>query len=283
MIVVDLNQVLLADLFVALGGHTNAKIEISPIRHLLLNTLRATRRRFTEEYGEVVIACDNARYWRRDVFPYYKAGRRAERDKSDLDWKAVFECFHQLRAELDEVFPYRLVDVPLAEADDVIAVLAREYHEDEPVLIVSGDKDFRQLQRLSGVRQYDPGKKAMIKEDDPEGYLLDLVLGGDPGDGIPNVMSDDDAIVNPEKKQRQLTQKRRAMIKAGEYPEPEGDIRRNIARNRQLIDFDYIPRGISDAIVESYTSQEGTRGRTKLFDYFVDNRLRNLMTSIQDF
>jgi hypothetical protein len=53
-------------------------------------------------------------------------------------------------------------------------------------------------------------------------------------------------------------------------------------RNQQLVDLNFIPAHIRTAVIESYNAQYG-KGREKLFTYFVENRLKNLLTDIDQF
>jgi hypothetical protein len=156
-------------------------------------------RQFKTKYGEIVVACDSKRYWRRDVFPFYKAHRKKDREKSEFDWHLIFETIHKIRDELKENFPYKVIDVEGAEADDVIAVLAGRMAPHEEILILSSDKDFVQLQKYPNVTQYSPILKRFVKTDDPLGYIKEHIIRGDKGDGIPNFLSPDNTFVAGER------------------------------------------------------------------------------------
>jgi hypothetical protein len=239
--------------------------------------------KFGPDFGEFVIACDNKNYWRRQLFPYYKANRKKSQAESELDWKAIFECLGKIRAELKEFFPYRVIDVESAEADDVIGTLCQEFgNTNEKILILSGDKDFQQLQQYINVQQYDPVRKKKIICNDPERFLLEHIIKGDSGDGIPNILSDDNSFVIG-KRQSPVTQKKLDNLVAlnleGKYAHP---IFRNYIRNKQLIDLTQIPANVRQNILESYTSQGGKKS-PNLLNYFIVNRLRNLTDSIGDF
>lgn len=281
MIILDLSQVMLSNIMMQLGNHTNAEIEEGMVRHMILNSIRSYKTKFGAEYGELVIACDNKNYWRRQLFPYYKANRKKNQEASEVDWKAIFECLNKIRAELKEVFPYRVIDIESAEADDVIGTLCRAYADTgEKILILSGDKDFIQLQRYLNVRQYDPVRKKFITHNDPEKYLFEHILKGDAGDGIPNVLSNDNCMVVGER-QRPLTQKKiESLVNiAASFDHP---VFRNYKRNEQLIDLTKIPAHISEQILESYKNQEGKKPNG-LMDYFITNRLKNLMENVGEF
>lgn len=279
MIIVDLNQVMLSNLMMQLGNHTNAQVEENMVRHMVLNSLRSYKQKFGAEYGEMVIACDNKNYWRKQIFPYYKANRKKNIESSEMNWQAIFECMNKIRAELKEFFPYRVIDIESAEADDIIATLVEEFSEfpAKDILILSGDKDFIQLHRHDNVKQYDPTRKKWVSHPDPKRYLEEHILKGDSGDGIPNVLSEDNTFVVGSR-QKPLTQKKIEYILENDKKGYE----RNWHRNAQLIDLSYIPVEIRNKVLESYSSQENKK-RDKMFNYFIANKLKHLMEHIGEF
>lgn len=284
MIIVDLNQVMLSNLLMQLGNHTNAQIEENMVRHMILNSLRSYKVKFGSDYGEMVIACDNTNYWRKQIFPYYKANRKKNQENSDMDWKAIFECMHKIRSELKEFFPYRVIDIETAEADDIIGTLVKNFGSEvggEPILILSGDKDFIQLQTYGNVKQYDPTRKKWVSHNNPEVFLKEHIMKGDSGDGVPNILSADNTFVLGER-QRPLTAKKIEKYMKMTPNEMESVIAKNYIRNAQLIDLNYIPDDIKEKVMESYKSQ-ANKDRSKLMNYFVANKLRNLTEHIGEF
>jgi 5'-3' exonuclease len=201
-----------------LGNHTNAQLEENMVRHMVLNAIRSFNQKFSHEYGEIVVACDNTNNWRKKEFPYYKANRKKNQEKSELDWKGIFDCLGKIRQELKDYFPYRVIDVECAEADDIIAALVHTRGKivssanNEKILILSGDKDFIQLHVYSNVRQYDPVRKKFIEHNDPERYLKEHILKGDSGDGVPNVLSGDDCFVIGQRQKPLTTKKIEAIL-----------------------------------------------------------------------
>lgn len=285
MIIVDLNQVMLSNLLMQLGNHTNAQLEENMVRHMVLNSLRSYKVKFGAEYGEMVIACDNTNYWRRQIFPYYKANRKKNQEKSDLDWKAIFECLNKIRAELKEFFPYRVIDIESAEADDVIATLVKEFGTElnigENILILSGDKDFIQLHTFANVKQYDPTRKKWVSHNDPKQFLKEHIMKGDAGDGVPNILSSDNCFVVGDR-QKPLTSKKMEQFMKMDPSKMDTVIARNYFRNAQLIDLNNIPSEIKQKVIESYNNQKG-KDRSKLMSYFISNKLRNLTEHIGEF
>ena len=279
MIIVDLSQVMLSNLMMQLGNHTNAQVEENMIRHMVLNSLRSYKSKFGDEYGEMIIACDNTNYWRKQAFPYYKANRKKNRLASDLDWKSIFECMNKIRAELKEFFPYRVIDVESAEADDIIGTLVREF--DDKILILSGDKDFVQLHNRNNIKQYDPTRKKWLSHNDPQKFLKEHILKGDSGDGVPNVLSADNCFVVGDR-QKPLTSKKFDHYMNLDPSKYDSMVARNYQRNKELIDLNFTPEEIRSKVIEQYNNQNN-KDKSKLMNYFISNKLKNLMENIGDF
>ena len=276
MILIDLNQIAFATITIQAG---KTEIDESLVRHIVLNCIRSHRSQFFNKYGEVVLCTDNRHYWRREVFPYYKAHRKKDREASNLNWPLIFECMGNIKQELRENFPYKFIDVHGAEADDVISVLVQEADYNEPILIISSDKDFLQLQALHpNVDQYDPVRKRWINHNNPKAYLEEHVIKGDRGDGIPNIRSADSCIATGG---RQKTISAKMLSSWLEEGVPK-ELQRNFERNQMLIDLTKIPEEVKKAIVEEY-SKEPEGQRSKLFNYFIKHKLRNLMDTINEF
>ena len=254
------------------------------IRHLVLNSIRSYRKKYYKKYGEMVICTDYLSSWRKDAFPYYKAHRKVQREKQKkeggMDWKALFEIIAKITGELEEYFPYKVVQIPHAEGDDVIAVLAKQAKE--PCLIVSSDKDFNQLYKYKTVRQFSPMRQKMLSGIDPERYLKEHIIRGDKGDGIPNILSADDSIVESTR-QKPITKKK---VETWLKEEPsnfcDNGMLKGWKRNQILIDFDFIPDPISDAILQNYQLQSPPN-RSGLLNYFIKHRLKYLIDCIGDF
>jgi 5'-3' exonuclease len=147
LILIDYSQIVVSNLHQLLKKNPEDdqfKIEPNLLRHMILNSIRKNNRQF-KEYGQMVICADSHSYWRKQYFPQYKANRKKDRDESEIDWPMVFETLDAVRDELRKYFPYHVLNVPLAEADDIIGVLTKRFKRYEPILIVSSDKDFIQL------------------------------------------------------------------------------------------------------------------------------------------
>ena len=263
-----------------LGNYTNAKLDENMIRHMVLNSLRSIKQKWSAEYGEIVIACDNGKIWRKKIFPYYKANRKINNDKSDIDWSAIYSCLLLIRNELKEFSPYKIIDVDYAEADDIIGTLVKSFPE-RKILILSGDKDFIQLHVNPNVKQYDSIRTKWITHDDPANFLKEHIFNGDRGDGVPNILSPDNCFVEGQR-QGTMSKKRLDYFKNTDPSEYKTNEARNYDRNKQIIDLDYTPKEIREEILKQYEEQTD-RSRKNLLPYFMKHKLKNLIPLIPEF
>ena len=287
MILIDMNQISVASAMMHLNMEKTSKPDENMVRHMILNSIRMYRTRFKEKFGELVLCFDSKHYWRRDHFPQYKAGRKKIRESSNYNWDAIFSCLNDVKQELKEFFPYKHLEVYGAEADDIIAALCLELEYDNgKTLILSGDKDFIQLHRFRNVSQYSPITKKMINGHDPLEYLNEHILKGDTSDGIPNVLSPDHTFTEG-LRQRPLGKKKIAswmgdILTPPEMMLPDEEVRRNFQRNKKLIDLSQSPaQSFHDCIQAYHEAKDGDR--SKLLNYFIEKRLRNLTDSIGEF
>ncbi len=279
MILIDLSQIMVASTMMSMGKD-RTEVDIEMIRHMILNSLRMYRQKYHEEYGELVLCCDGRNSWRREHFPLYKAGRKTTRDSSSKNWTQIFESLDTIKSELKEYFPYKYIEVEAAEADDVIGVLAKSWNE--PIMIISSDKDFIQLQVKENVKQYSPITKKIVNDVNPERYLREHILRGDSSDGIPNFLSADDCIV--EKIRQTPITKKKVELWIDQNPEDfcNEEQLRNYHRNMKLIDLQYTPSNIVDQIGKQY--DELPKGkRSGLLNFFIERKLNNLIESIGEF
>jgi hypothetical protein len=248
---------------------------------MVLNIIRTHLKNFRKEYGEVVLCCDNRKYWRKDYFPFYKAGRKKTRDKSNLDWHLIFDILAKLKKELKENFPYKVVDVEGAEADDIIGTLVPIYAPHQKILILSSDGDFLQLQQYGdNVKQYNPSLKKYIKSENPKLELKEKIIRGDKGDGIPNIFSPSDCFVR-ELRQKPVTKPLLEKYLGLDESTLEETVKVNYIRNTTLIDLRFIPDDIKSKIINTFDEAKPAKG--KLLNYFIEHKLKNLMEVIEEF
>lgn len=291
MILLDLSQVVISNLMVYLTMPKSVETVLGDqenfIRHMVLNSIRSYRKKFSQEYGEIVICCDDRHVWRREVFPQYKAHRRKDREASTIDWTAVFDSMNKIRNELEEYMPYKIIQSKGAEADDIIASICHKYGEfirssSEKILILSGDKDFLQLQKYANVYQYSPVQKKWLTTPNPERFLREHIMLGDRGDGVPNFLSDDDTFTN-NKRQKNLSRIKLetwCVLKAEEFC--NDTMLQGYKRNETLINLDMIPKIMQESIIDTY-ERFITKERSIILSYLMNNRLKSLTEKLGDF
>lgn len=281
MIIVDYSQIALSNIIVQ-------KIDDKDlIRHMILNSLRMYNKKYRDEYGQMVLACDGFNSWRKQFFPEYKAARKKNRSASELDWNNIFTSLNEIREEIRDNLPWKVLHIDECEADDIIATLTantQEFGCHEPVMIISSDKDFIQLHKYSNVKQFSPIQKKLVQDKNPRTYKWNHIMRGDSGDGIPNVLSPDDTFVS-EQHQNQLRQTRidEWIDNTDNLRELMGDeIYRNFQRNQTLIDFDYIPEPIQENVINTFNETIPAK-RMKVLTYLINNRCNQLIECVEEF
>ena len=275
-----MNQIAVANLMMNLKMNKSKTVDESMVRHMILNSIRMYRMEHHNEYGEVVLTWDSKHSWRRDYYPEYKAGRRKGREESDLNWDDIFETLNKIRNEIKENFPYKYLEVFGAEADDIIGFLCEE-NRDEKIMIISGDKDFIQLQKYPNVKQWSPITKKDVNGFNPTTYLKEHILRGDTSDGVPNVLSPDNTFVDG-LRQRPLSRKKIQSWLLGGGSDWNDEVKRNFQRNSTLIDLSRTPEELKNQIRLEYNNAPHG-DRSKLLNYFMQNKLKELTENIGEF
>ena len=276
-LLVDFSQIVIGSYMTA---SKYADVDMDVIRPAVLNTLRIYRNKFVSEYGELILCCDDRHTWRKDIFPNYKASRKKTRKVSGIDWQNLYDCLNKLKDELRQWFPYKLIQVEKAEADDIIGTLVNLI--DERTLILSSDKDFVQLHKFN-VRQYSPMQKKYVESQSDGWSLHEKIIRGDVGDGVPNIMSDDNVFVDEGRRQKPVTKKK---VDAWYHLDPKTycneEMLRNYNRNKQLVDLSEVPELIRLNIINQFENAK-VGDRKRLLTYFVNHRLKNLTENLSEF
>lgn len=282
MIIIDFSGIAIATIAV------NKVNDENMLRHMMLNSIRMYRTKFKKDYGEVVLAIDSGNNWRRNYFPQYKANRRKGRDESDFDWGEAFRILHMVQEEIKENFPYKVIKIDECEADDIIGTIVantQEFGQYEDVMIVSSDHDFKQLQKYPNVKQFSPLLKKAVVEDNPKINLIEKILTGDAGDGVPNVLSDDDVFVEG-RRQTPLSKKKKEAFKEDLS---EGELLyaaswyRNFCRNETLIDLTKTPDRLKEKILNEFNSQDPWHNKGLVFPYLINKNMKMLIESVEEF
>ena len=283
MIIVDYSGIALASIII------NKTNDEDMIRHMILNSLRMYHKRYKDEYGEMVLAVDAANNWRRSVFPQYKASRKKNRKESTFDWNEAFRLLNLVREEIAENFPYKVIKVDKCEADDVIGTIVANkstiQFNVEKIMIVSSDRDFLQLQRFPNVKQFSPLLKKELKEDNARYYLFNHIIRGDKGDGVPNILSNDDTFVEGFRQTPMSQKKVDGIIEDLEQGELlyAASWYRNYLRNERLIALSETPQELKNEIINTYEKQDPWSNKSKVLPYLIAKRCNNLIESVQEF
>ncbi len=282
MILIDYSQACIAAIMAMTENPRKVNIDI--IRHVVLNMIRSYKMKYSADYGEIVICTDSKNNWRRERFPLYKAKRKIDRKKSPYDWDLIFKSINQIRTELVDYFPFKVIEIESAEADDIIATFVNKWAPmGQPILIISSDNDFFQLQKHPTVKQFSPLLNKYITTDDPARFLAEHILTGDRGDGVPNFLSPDDCFITGER-QKPISQKKLS-VWLDSKPEDFCDtvMLARYHRNKELIDLSMIPFDLQIAILKAYSAAVPNTSRKKLTDYFMEMKLANLFDVIGDY
>ena len=297
MILIDYSQVALAAILTFQRELKGTESEVKNlIRHVTLSTIKSYKKKYGKEYGEIVICCDGRKYWRKEFFANYKGMRKSNRDKSDLDWGLIFDTLNEMRQDIAQHFPWKVMHIDRAEADDIIAVLTKHLQENElvqqglieepqKILILSSDKDFKQLQLYDTVKQWSPMQKKYVTATQREiiEYKIEHIVKGDAGDGVPNILSKDDVFMNAERQKPVSAKRLQEFFDNGFTACRNDEERRNWHRNSTLVDFQHIPEDVSKMILDSYISNKPTGDKMTVMNYLMENRCRLLLDELEHF
>lgn len=281
----DFSQIVISS---AIEYHSQTKesIEIPLLRHITISNLLFYKKKFKLSVDNLIVCADGRDYWRKGVFPLYKQNRKKDHDKSSFNWDQFFEDFNQIKTEIKTELPFNMVEVYGCEADDVIAVISKQQcpHQDR-IIIVSSDKDLIQIQEnmCPKVEQWSPFHKKMISPQTNSYSLFEHIIRGDAGDGIPNILSDDDVFMNDSKRSKPI---RATNIMQWEqsgglsYPESfcvSEEMLGRFNRNLNLIDLRQIPDCFVQKIVEEFTNYQ--RPSANVFGYLTKHKLKKILES----
>lgn len=287
MILIDFSQIFLSALM-AQSQNDPDLLKEDMVRHFILKSIKGHKKKFGNKYGDIILCCDGRNNWRKEYFPFYKFSRKKKKDDGPHNWKEIFRIMEKIKEEIQNIFPYKVLTVEGCEADDIIATISRNTKK-ETVLIISGDHDFAQLQKQKNIEQYDPRKKKFLKSKNPRKDLMEHIIGGDPGDGIPNILSDDDTFSNEAKRSKPLTKKKKEIWLNDDnlLINPDAvfdtqDLKRNFERNTNLVDLTKTPKELQQKILDEF--QKPVIGsKSKIMSYLVKNKLKILYQEIQEF
>ena len=283
MILLDFSGIAIAPVVMGKVGSNDENL----IRHMILNSIRMYKQKF-KSYGDMVIVADAGGNWRKDAYPEYKGKRKKTRDASVIDWDVAFSHINMVLDEIKANMPWKVIHQWGCEADDAIAEITKwtqDFGNYEDVMIVSSDHDFIQLQKFNNVKQFSPTTKKFVTNEDPRWFQADHILRGCTGDGVPNVLSDDDTFITDGKRQNVLSKKKKESLMANPHALGE-TVYRNFLRNKKMIvltEESECPDVVKKDIINKFEEQETTSKRSKVLPYLISKQCCLLVEVVEEF
>jgi hypothetical protein len=198
-----------------------------------------------------------------------------------------------MRQELIDYFPWKVILLPEAEGDDIMSVLTDYCLENltinqglfddvQPVLLISSDGDMKQKQNKN-VRQWSPMQKKFVSPPEKD-FLIEKIIKGDAGDGIPSVLCPDDWFTNPEYeavRAKPVTKKIIERFKAGVGLSKEESDR--YIRNKTLIDLGCIPANVRTDIIAAYEQAKPVKDLSGVMNFLMAVRAKQLLERVHEF
>ena len=219
----------------------------------------------------VILALDDKNYWRKKIFPLYKAQRKKERSENkffkDVNFEELFKVSDEFFKELVTIIPQiQSIKIPNVEADDVIAILTEHISLDTHC--ISTDKDMYQLYRYKGYKQSKFGND--IQEVlNPMSFLHEKICRGDKSDNIPSIYP------RLGIKTYQKMMENGSLLKLISEDSNVGEV---YSRNREIVDFKYIPKQITKDILKEYHAfvPERTNEMT-LYNFLLKHKMNFIL------
>jgi hypothetical protein len=244
---------------------------------------------------EVVLAIDDSNSWRKAVYSRYKESRKEKKKDDKIDWDELYKMMSKLANEFKHHFPFKVLKIKSAEADDVIGILTK--HMKNPCVIIARDEDYFQcFAKKKNLRVYDPISQTLYSPDDfPDikDFLMKLVFCGQRKDDIPNIITPNDwgLTETTEGKRKpgfgeaafnKIKDDLKGFIENGYTNKLYGrvDLSENLKRNRLLMDFDKIPNTIVDRILDAYNKSNNLPPIENIYLFFEKYSLRTFKEDI---
>lgn len=256
-------------------------------KHTMFNNIFAACKKF--EATKVILAVDSKESWRRKIYPEYKQTRKENRETShdDINWNDFFNAFQEFVEDVKKYFPIYVLQIKYMEADDIAAIITKEFQSEEKIIITS-DSDYIQLLKYNNIKIYDPIKAQFIQSSDPEKQLKIKILMGDKGDNIKAIKpkvgekTAEKLVENPELLNElfedatvSYTKTDGTVVTLGE------EYKLNYKRNTALIDLSKIPSIFEKVTKETIQNYNLPTGK-EIAQYFIINKYRDLTRRIEE-
>ena len=282
LLIYDLSNLFFSSIHEYCSREGETDIDENILRGMILTRINSLNKSLSKGRPyKVVIAIDSRTYWRRNIFPLYKAKRKEAREESKVDWDSIFEKWTRIVEEYKTNIPFYFIEEDGAEGDDIHAALCFKLHDEfDEIINCSSDEDIAQLMKaFKNVKQFSLKRKKMITLDSVKYDLFEHIVKGDAGDGIPNILSPESTLVDGIRQKSVRATKVDEWREKGGIRKPElfceGDMLDRFTLNKKLVDFDEIPEDLINRIYQQY--EEYNLPKRRCFDYFIKHRLTKLM------
>lgn len=274
MIIHDFNAVAVSEAMALVGYEKSATAH--DVAAVVLSKLSQISTKYKQKYGRTVVCCEGEGNWRKGVYPSYKKNRRVSKAKSTIDWDMFYEGFNIAIELIDYEMQWACIQVPLAEADDSIAVIASGVQE--KTLIVSRDSDFFQLHN-SMIDQYDFQTNKMLKGEKGAQFFHEKYVKGSSKENIANIQMPIDHLTEGKGKQKAVTKKFLEGLVL------EGDLLKRYNENKALMDLAAIPEDVQQEIRIAYRIKTKNAKPTikEMGDSLRNAGFRILARNVEDF
>ena len=254
-------------------------------RHSLLTSILKRKKKINPD--EIILAIDSYS-WRNDYFQYYKAVRKANKTKSDIDFDFFYKASDKLIKEIKAYFPWYVIEKRGAEGDDILAILSNHLHKNNDVVLLTSDKDMVQLLKLNNVKYYSYRDDEYKNIKNPYEVLLRLILSGDKDDGIPNLLSPDNIFVSEGRQKQCGPQKQDKILQQGidDFLDENPECKENYQRNKKLIELSKqtIPEEVWNEVIDEFENYEKVESDfINILTFFRKNNMKMLQDRIQEF
>lgn len=284
LMIIDFSQVALSTIFATFKP--NEDYDTTSIKICVLNTIRGNVKKYKTDYPDIVLALDNRNYWRKDIAPYYKGHRAKGREKSEWDFDKIYSAINSLIIDLQSYFPYKIIDAPRCEADDIAGVLCKEYHNIyEKILLISSDSDWLQLQQFKNVKQFSlmHGRYIHPKTGNARTDLLYKAIRGDRKDAISNIRSSSDAVITGERQKPISESACLQWIKKDPMKVLDESMRSRFIENMALLDLLAVPETQTNDVLKAFNAPQSITSRSKIYPYLIKNGMTDMIDKISDF
>jgi 5'-3' exonuclease len=240
--------------------------------------------RFSKQLGaskaNKMVICLDSPSWRKDFYaknkpvcPVYEdqtyKGNRVK--DSSLPWDELHAITDSLAESFKNHSDLYVMKIQDAEADDIIAILSKEFSSKETIWVLSPDKDFVQLQD-ENVHVFDPLKNAFKPEQDVSLFKKIHNIIGDASDNIYTIKGNQKSM--KESVALKLLKDLDDLLATNPLMKQKYDF------NEKLIDLSMIPEYVKEATLNEFATQTHSFNATNILKTFMKFNMSKLSEDI---